>query len=48
MKGFKKAEGDVAKKTFFQTAGGIAISIGVLFATVWVISKAWKSGQKNA
>jgi hypothetical protein len=31
---------------FFQSAGGIAISIGVLFATVWVISTAWKKGQK--
>jgi hypothetical protein len=47
MKGFKRAEGD-KPKSFFQTAGGIAISVGVLFATVWVISKAWKSGQKNA
>jgi len=24
---------------------GTAISIAVLFATVWVISKAWKKGQ---
>lgn len=33
-------------KQFFQTAGGIALSIGVLFGTIWVISKAWASGQK--
>lgn len=25
---------------------GVAVGIGVLFVTVWVISKAWKSGQK--
>jgi hypothetical protein len=31
---------------FFQSATGIAISLGVLFVTVWAISKAWKSGQK--
>lgn len=30
----------------FQSATGIAISVGVLFVTVWAISKAWKSGQK--
>jgi hypothetical protein len=34
------------KKNFFQTAGGIAISIAVLFGTVWVVSKGWKAGQK--
>jgi hypothetical protein len=34
------------EKGFFQTAGGIAISVAVLFATIWVVSKAWKSGQK--
>ena len=33
-------------KDFFQSATGIAISLGVLFVTVWAISKAWKSGQK--
>lgn len=32
--------------SFFQSATGIAVSIGVLFATIWVVSKAWKSGQK--
>jgi hypothetical protein len=32
--------------SFFQSATGIAISLGVLFVTVWAISKAWKSGQK--
>jgi hypothetical protein len=35
-------------KSFFQTATGIAVSVGVLFVTVWVISKAWKTGQKQA
>jgi len=33
-------------KSFFQTAGGLAVSVAVLFATIWVVSKAWKSGQK--
>lgn len=35
-------------KPFLQTATGIAVSVGVLFVTVWVISKAWKTGQKAA
>lgn len=34
-------------KEFFKSAGGIAISLGVLFATIWVASKAWKEGQKT-
>ena len=34
------------QKNFFQTAGGIAISLAVLFGTVWVISRAWRTGQK--
>ena len=34
------------KGKFFQTTGGVLLSLGVLFATVWVVSKAWKSGQK--
>ena len=34
-------------KNFFQSATGIAISLGVLFVTVWAVSKAWKSGQKQ-
>ncbi len=34
------------KKPFLETATGIAVSVGVLFLSVWVISKAWKSGQK--
>ena len=34
------------KKPFLKSATGIAVSIGVLFLTVWVVSKAWKSGQK--
>jgi hypothetical protein len=28
--------------------GGIALSLAVLFGTVWVVSKAWKAGQKTA
>jgi len=34
-------------KNFFQSAGGIAISIAVLFGTVWVIGKAWSASQKS-
>ncbi len=34
-------------KKFLSTAGGVALSLAVLFATVWVASKAWKKGQKN-
>jgi hypothetical protein len=33
-------------KNFFQSAGGIAISVAALFVTVWVIGKAWSSSQK--
>ena len=35
-----------APQSFFQTASGIAISVGVLFVTLWLVSKAWRSGQK--
>jgi len=34
-------------KDLLKSAGGIAVSIGVLFVTVWLISKAWKAGQKT-
>jgi hypothetical protein len=34
------------KKNFFGTTVGIAVSLAVLFGTVWVVSKAWKRGQK--
>jgi len=34
------------KKPFLQTAVGVGVSLAVLFGMVWVISKAWKSGQK--
>ena len=33
-------------KNLLQTAGGIAISLGVLFGIVWVASKAWSKGQQ--
>jgi len=35
------------KKGLIGGAIGIAISLGVLFGTVWVIGKAWQSSQKN-
>lgn len=34
------------KKGFFSSALGIAVSVAVLFGTVWVVSKAWRTGQK--
>lgn len=34
-------------KNLFKTVGGVALSLGVLFATVWVVSKAWQRGQEN-
>jgi hypothetical protein len=45
---FKRADAAPEKKPFLETATGIAVSVGVLFLTVWVVSKAWKSGQKTA
>jgi hypothetical protein len=45
---FKNADAKDDKKPFLETATGIAVSVGVLFVTVWVVSKAWKSGQKTA
>jgi hypothetical protein len=46
---FKRADAKSDEKTpFLQTAVGMAVSVGVLFVTVWVVSKAWKSGQKTA
>jgi hypothetical protein len=35
-------------KKFLGSAVGIAVSVAVLFGTVWVISKAWKVGQKTS
>ena len=40
---YKKME----KKNLLGGALGIAISLGVLFGTVWVIGKAWHSSQKS-
>lgn len=34
-------------KNFFQSAGGVAISLAVLFGTVWIVSKAWQKGQEK-
>lgn len=34
-------------KNLFTTVGGIALSLAALGVTVWVVSKAWKEGQKN-
>jgi len=35
------------KKTL-NSVVGVAVSLAVLFGTVWVISRAWRSGQKSA
>jgi hypothetical protein len=41
--GFKdEKKGDFAKKAI-----GIGVSVAVLFATVWVVGKAWKESQKS-
>lgn len=34
-------------KNFLGTAAGLALSLGILFGTVWVISKAWQEGQNK-
>lgn len=34
------------KQDFFKSALGIVISLAVLGGTVWVVSKAWKAGQR--
>jgi hypothetical protein len=35
------------KKNLLTSAAGLALSLGILFGTVWVISKAWQEGQKQ-
>lgn len=34
-------------KNFLKSTTGLVISLAVLGATAWVISKAWKKGQEN-
>lgn len=36
------------KKDVMDTVLGTAVSLALLFGMVWVISKAWKAGQKPA
>jgi hypothetical protein len=31
-----------------KTVATVAVSAGVLFLTIWVVSKGWKAGQKTA
>ena len=33
------------KKNFFGTAVGLALSLAVIFGTVYIASRAWKKGQ---
>lgn len=35
-------------KNILDNALGIGVSLALLFGMVWVISKAWKTGQKPA
>ena len=35
------------KSNFLGTVGGLALSLALLGATVWVASMAWKAGQKD-
>lgn len=35
-------------KNVLDNALGIGVSLALLFGMVWVISKAWKTGQKTA
>jgi hypothetical protein len=35
------------KKGLIGGAIGIAVSVAVLFGTVWIIGKAWQKSQKN-
>jgi hypothetical protein len=35
------------KKGLLSGAVGLALSVAVLFGTVWVISKAWSKGQQK-
>jgi hypothetical protein len=35
------------KDDFLKNAIGIGVSIAVLFATVWVVGRAWKQSQKS-
>lgn len=38
----EEKKGETVKK-----AVGVALSIAVLFATVWVVGKAWRTSQKG-
>jgi hypothetical protein len=35
------------KDDFVKKAIGIGVSVAVLFATVWVVGRAWKQSQKS-
>jgi hypothetical protein len=37
---------DDNKEDFVNRAIGIGLSVAVLFATVWVVGRAWKQSQK--
>jgi hypothetical protein len=35
------------KEDFFKKAVGVGVSVAVLFATIWVVGRAWKQSQKG-
>jgi hypothetical protein len=35
------------KEDFVKRVVGIGVSVAVLFATVWVVGRAWKQSQKQ-
>jgi hypothetical protein len=41
--GFK----DEKKDNFVAKAIGVGVSVAVLFATVWIVGRAWKQSQKQ-
>jgi hypothetical protein len=37
---------DDKRKDLLKSAVGVAVSVAVIFATVWVAGRAWKTSQK--
>ncbi len=42
-----QTEAPKEEKNVLDTALGVGVSLALLFGMVWVISKAWKAGQKT-
>jgi hypothetical protein len=43
-----KSKSDSTASNLTKTVATVAVSAGVLFLTIWVVSKGWKAGQKTA